>query len=112
MGGSRKGRHIRVTDKQIQAIRRLKDEGHKVAAIARATGLSRPTIYNVLGAASPMPRSLKGARAAVKPGVPGRRFQFPDNRAETARSYRDSPDGGLSRLDATRLEARTRCWHS
>ena len=48
-GGSRKGRRIAVTTEQAHAIRRLKDEGEKVAAIARTTGLSRPTIYNVLG---------------------------------------------------------------
>jgi len=52
-GGSQKGRHIKVTTEQVQTIRRLKDEGKKVAAIARATGLSRPTIYNVLGVVSP-----------------------------------------------------------
>jgi DNA invertase Pin-like site-specific DNA recombinase len=47
-GGSQKGRHIKVTTEQVQSIRRLKDEGQRIAAIARATGLSRPTIYNVL----------------------------------------------------------------
>ena len=30
----------------------LKDKGVKIAAIARATGLSRPTIYSVLGSAA------------------------------------------------------------
>jgi DNA invertase Pin-like site-specific DNA recombinase len=52
-GGSQKGRRIKVTAEQVQCVRRLKVEGQKVAAIARATGLSRPTIYSVLGAASP-----------------------------------------------------------
>ena len=51
-GGSRKGRRLKVTTEQSQAIHRLKDEGEKVAAIARATGLSRPTIYSVLGSAA------------------------------------------------------------
>jgi len=51
-GGSEKGRRIKVTSEQSQAIHRLKDEGEKVACIARATGLSRPTIYSVLNAAS------------------------------------------------------------
>jgi DNA invertase Pin-like site-specific DNA recombinase len=54
-GGSQKGRHIKVTTEQVQNIRRLKVEGQKVAAIARATGLSRPTIYTVLGAKCPSP---------------------------------------------------------
>ncbi len=43
-GGSKKGRRIKVADEQIEAIRRLKDEGQKIAAIARATGLSRPVL--------------------------------------------------------------------
>jgi len=53
-GGSQKGRRITVTTEQVQAVHRLKGEGEKVTAIARATGLSRPTVYNVLGAASPV----------------------------------------------------------
>ena len=54
-GGSQKGRHVKVTTEQVQSIRRLKDEGQKIAAIARATGLSRPTIYNVLNVPAPLP---------------------------------------------------------
>ena len=49
-GGGVKGRRIKVTPEQTEAIRRLKDEGQKIAAIARATGLSRPTVYDVLAA--------------------------------------------------------------
>jgi DNA invertase Pin-like site-specific DNA recombinase len=49
-GGGVKGRRIKVTDEQTQVIRRMKGEGAKVAAIARATGLSRPTVYSVLAA--------------------------------------------------------------
>ena len=47
-GGSEKGRRLTVTDEQVTVIRRLRDEGERVAAIARAVGLSRPTIYRVL----------------------------------------------------------------
>jgi len=54
-GGSPKGRRLKVTTEQIQAIHRLKGEGEKVAAIARTTGLSRPTVYSVLGAAAQLP---------------------------------------------------------
>lgn len=39
---------VKVTDEQAAQARRLKAEGQGVSAIARATGLSRPTIYNVL----------------------------------------------------------------
>jgi DNA invertase Pin-like site-specific DNA recombinase len=47
-GGSRRGRRIKVTVEQITAIRRMKSEGATVAAIVRATGLSRPTVYRIL----------------------------------------------------------------
>ena len=52
-GGSPKGRRIKVTAEQVHVIRRLKNQGEKIAAIARATGLSRPTVYSVLDSASP-----------------------------------------------------------
>jgi DNA invertase Pin-like site-specific DNA recombinase len=47
-GGSEKGRRLTVTDEQVETARRLRGEGEKIAAIARATGLSRPTVYRVL----------------------------------------------------------------
>jgi DNA invertase Pin-like site-specific DNA recombinase len=49
-GGSKKGRRLKVTEEQLAVIHRMQAEGAKVAAIARATGLSRPTIYAVLKA--------------------------------------------------------------
>jgi DNA invertase Pin-like site-specific DNA recombinase len=49
-GGSQKGRRLKVTVEQEQSILRLKSEGAKIAAIVRATGLSRPTVYSVLKA--------------------------------------------------------------
>ena len=52
-GGGVKGRRIKVTPEQEGTIRRLKAEGVKIAAIARATGLTRPTVYSVLGAEAP-----------------------------------------------------------
>ena len=45
-GGSKPGRMLKVTDEQVHAIRKMKREGSKVTAIARATGLSRPTVYS------------------------------------------------------------------
>jgi len=48
-GGSRRGRRIKVTAEQISAIRRLQSEGEAVSATARATGLSRTTVYRILG---------------------------------------------------------------
>jgi DNA invertase Pin-like site-specific DNA recombinase len=47
-GGSKAGRRLHVTDEQVRSIRRLADEGEPVAAIARATGVSRPTVYHYL----------------------------------------------------------------
>jgi DNA invertase Pin-like site-specific DNA recombinase len=46
------GTRIKVTPEQEETIRRLKAEGKKIAAIARAVGLSRPTIYTVLNRAA------------------------------------------------------------
>jgi DNA invertase Pin-like site-specific DNA recombinase len=51
-GGSKPGRRLKVTDEQVRAIGRMAGEGAKVAAIARATGLTRPTIYAYLPGAS------------------------------------------------------------
>jgi len=48
-GGSKKGWRWRVTDDQVAAIHEMKEAGRPVAQIARVTGLSRPTIYRVLG---------------------------------------------------------------
>jgi DNA invertase Pin-like site-specific DNA recombinase len=44
-GGSRPGRLLHVTQDQVRTIRRMKREGEAISAIARATGLSRPTVY-------------------------------------------------------------------
>ena len=49
-GGSRKGRRLKVTEEQVHTIRRMAGEGSKVAGIARATGLTRPTVYAYLQA--------------------------------------------------------------
>ena len=46
--GYQKGRRIKVTTEQVEVVRRLKKDGMKIAAIARAVGLSRPTVYSVI----------------------------------------------------------------
>jgi DNA invertase Pin-like site-specific DNA recombinase len=48
-GGSIRGRRSRATVEPIAVIRRLKSEGEEIAAIARATGLSRSMSYRILG---------------------------------------------------------------
>jgi DNA invertase Pin-like site-specific DNA recombinase len=47
-GGSEKGRLLTVTPEQVAAVKRMKADGGKVAAIARTVGLSRPTVYRLL----------------------------------------------------------------
>jgi DNA invertase Pin-like site-specific DNA recombinase len=47
-GGSKPGRRIKVTDEQVKFIARMVGENTKIAAIARATGLSRQTVYEYL----------------------------------------------------------------
>ncbi len=48
-GGSKRGWRWKVTDDQLKAIREMKSAGKKIIQIASVTGLSRPTIYRVLG---------------------------------------------------------------
>lgn len=47
-GGSQKGRLLKVTREQVEAIVRLDEEGRSLSSIARVVSLSRPTIYRVL----------------------------------------------------------------
>lgn len=47
-GGSEKGRRLKVTDEQVATVRRMSEDGESKSAMARATGLSRPTIYSLL----------------------------------------------------------------
>ena len=47
-GGSVKGRRLVVTDEQVAVVRRMEADGESKTAMAKATGLSRPTIYSIL----------------------------------------------------------------
>jgi DNA-binding transcriptional regulator LsrR (DeoR family) len=47
-GGSAKGRLLSVTAEQVAAVRWLHNEGEKIARIAKAVGLSRPTVNRLL----------------------------------------------------------------
>ena len=47
-GGSKKGRRLTVTDEQIRMVQQLKAETVPITRIAKATKLSRPTIYAIL----------------------------------------------------------------
>lgn len=47
-GGSKPGWRWKVSDEQVTAIHEMKAAGRGITAIARVTGLSRPTIYRVL----------------------------------------------------------------
>jgi DNA invertase Pin-like site-specific DNA recombinase len=46
--GDGKGKRLKVTSEQEAIVKRLKGEGQGVSAIARTTGLSRPTVYSIL----------------------------------------------------------------
>lgn len=48
-GGSKPGVRKKVSPTQEKMIRAMREDGETVSAIARAVGLSRPTIYSVLG---------------------------------------------------------------
>lgn len=47
-GGSKPGKRNKATPDKIEIITHMKGQGKSIAAIARAVGLSRPTIYDVL----------------------------------------------------------------
>ena len=47
-GGSQPGRLLTVTEEQVAMILRLNKEGMSKAGIARATSVSRPTIYRII----------------------------------------------------------------
>jgi len=51
-GGSQRGRRIKVKPEQERLVRQMKAAGEKVAVIARAVSLSRPTIYALLAESS------------------------------------------------------------
>ena len=71
-GGSPKGRRLKVTAEQEAIVRRLEGEGAGVSEMARTTGLSRPTIYRVLGSeTSSRPGPARRARRAPKAGGGG-----------------------------------------
>jgi DNA invertase Pin-like site-specific DNA recombinase len=68
-GGSPPGRRLKVTAEQETMMRRMRSEGEGVTAIARATGLSRPTVYRILGAGE----GEAVARRKRRPSKPRRR---------------------------------------
>ena len=47
-GGSKPGKRKKVTPTPTKMIRRMKQEGEPITCIAKAVGLSRPTVYDVL----------------------------------------------------------------
>lgn len=47
-GGSEKGRLLKVTPQQLDVVERMQREGKSKTDIAKATGLSRPTVYRLL----------------------------------------------------------------
>ncbi len=48
-GGRKEGSRNRSTSEKAKAVRKLHAAGENVSAIARTVGLSRPTVYSILG---------------------------------------------------------------
>lgn len=53
--------YVRVSTRRQETIRRLRVERKPIAAIARAVGLSRPTVYSVIGAVNDIAQADVGA---------------------------------------------------
>jgi len=68
-GGSEKGRRVKVTPELEAKVKRLRAEGRKISHIARETGVSRPTIYKVLGEESPSTDSERQSRKRGRSGA-------------------------------------------
>jgi DNA invertase Pin-like site-specific DNA recombinase len=66
-GGSPKGRRLKVTAEQESTAHRMRRAGEGVSAIARKTGLSRPTIYRVLRGAGDTSTPGAGSKPKKKP---------------------------------------------
>jgi DNA invertase Pin-like site-specific DNA recombinase len=47
-GGRKVGQRIKLTEEREAAIKRLRADGASIAAIARTTGVSRPSVYTAL----------------------------------------------------------------
>ena len=48
-GGGKRGRRVRLSEEKERTIKLLHEQGKGISEIARVVGLSRPTIYRVLG---------------------------------------------------------------
>jgi len=48
-GGGKPGRRVRVTVEKEEAVHQLRAQGASISEISRIVGLSRPTIYRILG---------------------------------------------------------------
>ncbi|MCD4726052.1 MAG: helix-turn-helix domain-containing protein [Pirellulales bacterium] len=48
-GGGKPGRRVRLTEEKERTIKLLSEQGKGISEISRVVGLSRPTIYKVLG---------------------------------------------------------------
>jgi DNA invertase Pin-like site-specific DNA recombinase len=51
-GGSKPGVRKQVSETQVRAARKMKAAGERITDIARALGISRPTVYAILGQTS------------------------------------------------------------
>ena len=49
LGGRKPGTRVRLTLEKERTIKRMYKAGESISAISRTVGLSRPTIYRVIG---------------------------------------------------------------
>lgn len=71
-GGSVPGRRLKVTDEQVETVRAMVKSHRRPTAIARATGLSRPTVYSILreiAKTEPLPSWYTQAKGVKRLGV-------------------------------------------
>ena len=83
-GGSAKGRRLKVTSEMEAQVRRMRKEGAGVSAIARATDLSRPTVYRLLETAG-LPTRHASRRKVKAPTRTGRSKKPPVTARRTKR---------------------------
>lgn len=93
--GGRPGKPIKVTPEQAKLIRDMNAAHTAKAAIARATGLSRGTVYSVLGGAGGLFLIYSGVKGQADPVYAVRAR----NQDEAARfAFRQHPEPGSARL--------------
>ena len=89
-GGGKPGRRVRLSVEKETAIRQLHDQGKSISEISRVIGLSRPTIYRVLGCLCQHQRRCLCLRSLLRPLCRHIDTRWHSNATEVAPSPSDS----------------------